>query len=322
MRSVLAALVAAVVLAAFGEWPAALSLFVAVLCALAWPARTRRDRHEDAPLRRLLIFWVLVGLALVVSVEYLVLRNIDVGRTNTVFKLYLQVWVLWAIAAAASVGTVYTRLPSIPRVWRESWRVAFVVLVVSALLYPTLAVPAKARDRFDPSAGRSLDGTAFMKTAVFTDRDVPMRLADDRDAMRWMLEHVDGSPVVAEVNTYPTLYGWELRYAMFTGNPSIVGWDYHQRQQRPTQSALVYDRIRDVQELYETHDPAAAYRTLRRYGASYAVVGPLERAYYPRGTAKWQRGLGRYWTLAYENRGVRIYRVITSADTARQLPTR
>ena len=69
-------------------------------------------------------------------------------------------------------------------------------------------------------------------------------------------------------------------------------------------------RIHDVQELYETDDAGVAYRALRRYGASYAVVGPLERAYFPQGTAKWARGTGRYWTLAYENPGVRLYRVL------------
>ena len=313
VRAVPAVFVAAAVLAAFGHWPAGISAAVAVLCALAWPVRRRRESDEyDVRLRRLLILWVLVGLVLAVSVEYLVLRNIDVGRTNTVFKLYLQVWVLWAIAAAVSVGTVYARLPSLPRWLRECWRLAFVALVAAALLYPVLAARAKSRDRFDPAAGRSLDGTAFMRTAVFTDRDVAMPLTHDRDAMRWMLAHVDGSPVVAEANTFPTLYGWELRYAMFTGNPAIVGWDYHQRQQRPAQSPLVTERIHDVQELYETDDAGAAYRTLRRYGASYAVVGPLERAYFPHGTAKWERGRGRYWTLAYANPGVRLYRVLPS----------
>jgi len=59
-----------------------------------------------------------------------------------------------------------------------------------------------------------------------------------------------------------------------------------------------------------------AHRILTRYGASYLVVGELERAYFPEGAAKWEEGIGRYWTLAYENPGVRIYRVLRPGDAS------
>jgi uncharacterized membrane protein len=250
---------------------------------------------------------------LTVAVEFYVVKNIDIGRTNTVFKLYLQVWVLWGLAAAVSAAVVYERLPALRRWRRESWRAVFVLLVATAALYPVLGARAKIKDRFDTAAGRSLDGTAFMRTAILTDKAVSMPLVYDRDAIDWMLEHVNGSPVVAEANTAPTLYGWELRYAMFTGNPAIVGWDYHQRQQRPPQSAVVDHRVDEVQAAYRSNDAAAAYRVFAAYGADYAVVGPLERAYFPEGTAKWERGVGRYWTVAYSNPGVTIYRLVRAA---------
>ena len=159
-------------------------------------------------------------------------------------------------------------------------------------LYPVLATRAKIQDRFEPSVGRTLDGSAFMRTAVFTDKDKPLRLEYDREAVRWLLEHVDGSPVVVDANTAPTLYGWQSRYAMFTGNPTIVGWDYHQRQQRPEQSALVQERVADVQTLYRTTDAALAHRILTGYGAGYVVVGARERAELPPGTAQWPEEAG------------------------------
>jgi YYY domain-containing protein len=314
MIGIVAAVLLAVVCAALGQWPAATALAIATLGVVTWPARARRDvTVRDRALRRLLIVFVLIGLALTVAVEYYVLRNIDIARTNTVFKLYLQVWVLFALAAAVSAATVYEHLPRVRRWKAESWRLGFVLLLASAALYPILAANAKIKDRFDTSVGRTLDGTAFMRKAVFVDQNGTMPLVWDREAIFWMLEHVNGSPVVAEVNTAPVLYGWELRYAMFTGNPAIVGWDYHQRQQRPPQSDIVDRRVAEVQSLYRTADPALAYRILTLYHASYVVDGPLERAYFPTGAAKWSQGLGRYWTLAYSNPGVRIYRVLPAA---------
>ena len=308
-----AAALLAVAFAAAGEWPTASAIVIAVLAVLCWPARTRRGVSVvDQALRRLVVVFVVLGLALTIAVEWYVLRNIDIGRTNTVFKTYLQVWMLWGLAAAVSAGVVYRRLPELRRWVREGWRLVFVLLLASAALYPILATRAKIRDRFDTSVGHTLDGTAFMRKAIFNDKGQNMELVWDRDAIFWMLQHVDGSPIVAEVNTAPTLYGWELRYAMFTGNPAIVGWDYHQRQQRPSEAATVEDRVADVQTLYRTKDPARAYDILRRYKASYVVDGPLERTYFASGASKWSQGLGRYWTLVYSNPQVRIYKVVTT----------
>jgi uncharacterized membrane protein len=223
---------------------------------------------------------------------------------------------MWGLAAAVSAGVVYERLPALRRWTREGWRAAFVLLIAAAALYPVLAAHAKINDRFDTTAGRSLDGTAFMRTAVLEDKGASIPLVYDREAIDWMLEHVDGSPVVAEANTAPTLYGWELRYAMFTGNPAIVGWDYHQRQQRPPQSTIVDHRVDEVQAAYRSGDAVEAYRIFSRYRATYAIVGGLERAYFPEGTAKWARGVGRFWTVAYSNPEVTVYRLLAPATAS------
>ena len=136
-----------------------------------------------------------------------------------------------------------------------------------------------------------------------------MPLVDDLDAIRWMQSEVRGSPVVAEVNTTRHLYGWGSRYAMFTGNPDIVGWDYHQRQQRPGDDEVVRSRVADVQRAYGTTDPTAAYRIFRRYGVSYVVVGPLERAYFPGRPGEVGAGLGDLWDVAYRGPSVEILRL-------------
>jgi YYY domain-containing protein len=250
-----------------------------------------------------------LALLLTLAVEFFVVAKIDVGRTNTVFKTYLQVWVLLGVAAAVSAVRLATWARPRRRVAALALRSAFAALFAVALLYPVLAVPARVDDRFDTTVGPTLDGMAFMRKAVFIDKDVKMPLADDLDAIRWMQENVSGSPVVAEVNTYPTLYGWGDRYAMFTGNPDIVGWDYHQRQQRPGATDEILRRIDEVQKAYGTRDARAAYDTFRRYGVRYVVVGPLERAYFPQGQAKWDGAVGSLWDLAYRNAGVAIFRL-------------
>jgi YYY domain-containing protein len=186
---------------------------------------------------------VIAGLIITLAAEMIVPTGIDIGRMNTVFKLYLQAWVVWGLAAVAAVGVVARCFSRLPAIGRVMWSTAFAALLSGALLYPLLATPAKINDRFDRSVGATLDGTRFMDKAIYKDRGQEMPLVYDSLAMQWLEQHAPGSPVVAEVNTSPTLYGWGDRYAMFTGNPTVIGWSWHEQQQRPVDAVLIARRI-------------------------------------------------------------------------------
>jgi YYY domain-containing protein len=302
---------AACALALVGELVAALIIALLALTVVLLPRRARASKPiVGQRLWQMTLVLVACGLLITLAVEYVVVKNIDIGRTNTVFKSYLQVWVLWGIAAAVGARVTYEALRNARPLLRVAWHSAFVVLFAATLLYPALATPARIHHRFDTSVGPTLDGTAFMTKAVYSDKDRMLELAHDLGAIRWMLDNVDGSPVVAELNTSPRLYGWGNRFAMFTGNPAIIGWDFHQRQQRgAAQPGEIERRIADVQEAYRTRDPERAYRIFRRYDVEYLVVGDLERAYFPRGQKKWATGVGTRWDLVYRNEGTQIYRM-------------
>src|SRR5207244_3859260 len=141
----------------------------------------------------------------------------------------------------------------------------------------------------------------------FHDQNQEIDMAWDKQAIEWLQDNASGSPVIAEANTYPTLYGWGNRYAMFTGLPTIVGWDWHERQQRAVVSGgVATKRIQDVKQLYDTTDTKEALSILHRYNVRYLIVGQLERAYYRAdGIAKFERMLGDSLELAYENAQVR-----------------
>ena len=276
-------------------------------------------RARPQPLWQMVLFFIMLGLGLTLVVEIVVLKG-DIGRMNTVFKFYLQVWVLWGIAAALGVAQVLNVEHRWWPEWRVLWRVCLTTLVAIGLLYPIFATHAKINDRFDRSVGPTLNGAAFLEKAIFNDHDrlrnVPVQipLKWDAEAIRWIQENLPGSPIIAEINTAPDrLYGWGNRYAMWTGNPAIVGWDHHQRQQRAAaRSEEVNERVRQVREqIYNTPDPTLAYNTLRSKGADYLIIGPLERAYSTEeGIAKFEPQRGVLWDLVYENPEVKIYRVL------------
>jgi uncharacterized membrane protein len=97
---------------------------------------------------------------------------------------------------------------------------------------------------------------------------------------------------------------------MYTGLPTIVGWDWHQRQQRAVlPGMLVANRIREVNTLYNTTNISEAIDILDRYDVAYIYVGPLEWTYYqPNGLVKFNEMVeAGTLQIVYLNNGVTIY---------------
>jgi uncharacterized membrane protein len=85
-------------------------------------------------------------------------------------------------------------------------------------------------------------------------------------------------------------YRWGGRISIYTGLPTILGWPWHQTQQRFAYREQVDERSSHVRRVYETTDADIAVGLMRRYGVSYVVVGDLERLNYgAAGLAKFER---------------------------------
>ena len=90
----------------------------------------------------------------------------------------------------------------------------------------------------------------------------------------------------------------------------MLGWDFHQIQQRGKFASGVAERSQDIATFYSTTDPAEAERILVKYGISYVIVGQLERFFYPvEGIAKFDSLNGRSLELVYSNSQTAIYHV-------------
>src|SRR5262249_27434832 len=121
------------------------------------------------------------------------------------------------------------------------------------MLYPIFATRAKISDRFVPASPPGLNGMDYMNAATYYDRDKPLPLKFDRDAIDWLRENVDGSPVILEGNA--PLYHWGSRISIYTGLPTVIGWDWHQKQQRSIIDGAIIDRrIDTVRDIYNTRD--------------------------------------------------------------------
>ena len=280
-----------------------------VLPAAAW-AGVLILRPGQADGKRFVLFLVGTGLMLTLMVEIIALRG-DVGRMNTVFKFYLQVWTFFAVSAAASFGWLLADLSAwLPR-WRTPWIIVLALLVATAGLYPVVGGLAKIQDRMEPRAPHTLDGMAFMAYAQYVDEWGEMDLSQDYRAIRWMQENVQGSPVIVEANLR-NLYHWGSRFSIYTGLPGVVGWEWHQQQQRALlPSSWVSQRIDEIDQFYLTEDLQSAQAFLRKYQVRYIILGQQERGHYPGpGLDKFVDADSVLWREVYRDANTSIYEVI------------
>ncbi len=229
---------------------------------------------------------------------------------NTVFKFYLQVWTLFSISAAVAFGWLLEVLPAWVPQWRRAWQIVAFFLLIGAALYPLTSTVAKVKDRMAEDAPYTLDGMKYMETA-FYDWKGPMDLSEDYRAIRWMQENIQGSPVIVEANLRD-LYRWGSRFSINTGLPSVVGWEWHQQQQRVINPSLwVSNRIGEVDDFYNTINLDRAKEFLEKYDVQYFVVGPLERNLFPQlSLEKFANANGILWEEVYRDGETVIYRVI------------
>jgi len=273
--------------------------------------------------KRLVLFWVGTGLLITLMVEVVVVRG-DIGRMNTVFKFYLHSWVLFALSAAAALGWLMEPVRRWLPGWRLSWRVALSFLIFSAFLFTLFGSMAKIKDRWIPNAPHTLDGMAYMPFASYFEsfpklnQSVPadqtgetMDLSQDYRAIRWMQENIQGSPVIVEANSR-NLYRWYSRFTINTGLPGVVGWEWHQQQQRAVNPPdWVTKRVTDIDQFYTTVDTDITKQFLNLYGVRYIVLGQLERITYPGpGLDKFPAFNGILWNEVYRDANTVIYEVI------------
>ncbi|MEJ7652833.1 MAG: hypothetical protein WKH64_05575 [Chloroflexia bacterium] len=84
---------------------------------------------------------------------------------------------------------------------------------------------ASALPRAPP--GRTLDGEAFLRTATLSDESGAVELFRyDYEAVLWLRESVPTPETIVEASIGPYRSGG--RISMFTGLPTLVGWDSHE----------------------------------------------------------------------------------------------
>ena len=277
---------------------AVMAVFLTLACLVAWDTLTSRERGQLYGVFPLAL--TALALGLIIGVDLVRVED-DIGRMNTLFKYYLEAWVFLALASAFFLWRMWydNRFRPVPfDVARLVWFGIVVALVLFSLVYTLLGTQARLADRFNPLPP-TLDGTAYMEQAVHWEKEQPIELKWDREAINWLQENVEGSPVILEAHTEQ--YRWGGRMSNYTGLPTVLGWPWHQIQQRGPYGTEVHSRAADIQLIYNTVDLAEAKALLDGYGVRYVVVGDLERIFYT------EEGLGKFDIMAQLGAAAKVF---------------
>jgi len=265
-------------------------------------------------IQRIIYLATAVALCLTLFVEVAVLEG-DIGRMNTVFKFYLQAWTLFGLVSAFVLPDLIRRISHLAdNNAKKMWFGVFGLLSISVLLFPITASADKIKDRMSEIAPLSIDGMEYMKYSTYLEGETLMDLEEDYHAIRWMQENITGTPVIVEANVPE--YRWGNRFTIYTGLPGVLGWNWHQRQQRTINPAkMVFDRLDDITAFYSSNNLEFALSFIRKYNIKYIIVGQLERAVYPaEGLTMFKTYGQEYWRLVYSSGLTDIYEVKTNGS--------
>lgn len=289
-----------------------LALLLALAIAILWVrlavtggdsmANVRTDNQTEAPIALepdpvllpdlYVVLMILLGLALPLAVEFVYLRDLFGTRMNTVFKFYYQAWVLLSLAAAYGLSRL--RAHSVAPMLRIPATILATLVVIGGLAYPVGTIPSKA-DGF--RGAPSLDGLAYLR------RSNPADMA----AIGWIRANVSPQAVVLEATGGSYSPEGAGRVSMSTGNPTLLGWDFHEMQWRgEAYRELAGGRPEALIQVYRAAPAEELPALLDRWGIDYVYVGDIERHKYGMSDASLAR-LDRVLTRAYDKDGVVIY---------------
>lgn len=270
---------------AFNSTAAALALAVAAVFAIVTVSR----RHR---LERFAWAMATLGCLAIAACERFTL----IDRMNTLFKIYNGVWVVLALALAALLlRTRGGQRKLLFAVWLP-------LQVLAAVNLPLGVAQGWLQPRIE-SPRPSLDGQAFLAT---------------RDRQTWFLVHaLQGvarpGDVVAE--SAGASYSQHTRIVMHTGQPTVVGWEWHLRQ-RGQSLQEIGARFEELRTLYTGTDLRARRSVLDRYGVRWVVLSDLERQQYGLQGDDPLQGVPGLVRIA-ERDGTALYRVTGGGATRR-----
>lgn len=208
-------------------------------------------------------------------------------RLNTVFKMYIQNWVIWSVCAGYIIFKFrdYFTL-------KNGWSYFALFLIFMVSVYPVFATIGKSGDF---KGIPSLNGEDYLKKEH----------ASEYTAILW-LRNISGQPVVLQAPG--ELYNWNTYITAFTGLPTVIGWAGHELNWRYPNRTEIDSRWSDVTMIYTSSDLEKVDALIKKYNIKYIYFGEAEIKRY--GSGRFFDSHPERFERVFEQGEVEVYKII------------
>jgi len=240
-----------------------------------------------------LILFILATILSIIT-EIIYINDFTVGiydRFNTVFKFYMQIWLLFTICSAYFVYEIYKNIIS-----KKTFLILIFCLISYSYLYLILTINS---DLMVPT----IEGLTSLKSHYQTIdgfRYFQDLYPGDYQAIKWLNENIKGQPVI--LTKAGDSYTLDSFTSTFTGLPTLIGWVGHEGAWRSFPSEI-NERVIVIDNLYRGED---VQNLIKKYQIEYVYIGALEKEEYPDNDFKYFEAIS---DLVYSNEDVKIYKV-------------
>ncbi|MBP9814293.1 hypothetical protein KBC80_03805 [Candidatus Woesebacteria bacterium] len=220
---------------------------------------------------KVLVICFLFAIVLIIFPEFFYFKDIYPThfRSNTMFKLGYQAFILFSILSAYTIVWFLTQSKKlVPRMYR----VAFFVLLMPQLFLVSLYPVFSVRSYFNSL--RSYEGIYGLNWLLG-------QYPDDFGGIEWLRAYDAAHPLPGTQQSIlleadGESYSDYERYSVFTGIPTPIGWAVHEWLWRGTYD-VVSPRREQVREMYESENVERTRALLDLYKVRYIVIGTFER---------------------------------------------
>ncbi len=247
---------------------------------------------------RFAIILAVSAMGLIFIPELVYVRDIyenGYARSNTMFKLTYQAYIMFGIVMAYTFVSVFA---TAKKKLVKGITIAFFAVFLLTLGYFPYSVREWFGNVFDISRFQGLDATAFLE------EDYP----EDAEAIRWVEANIEGQPIVLEANG--DSYSEYCRVSAMTGVPTVEGWYVHEWLWR-SDPADLNQKAADIAAIYTSEERENVVQLLRSYEVDFIFVGSCEREKYEAINDELLRSLG---DIVYDNGETYIVRVETGMN--------
>ena len=257
--------------------------------------------ESDSKLFLWITLLLVLGLSIPIFTDIFVVND-DINRMNTVFKFHFQSWILLNLGASLLIPLAFQDTNK--KIYKNTFSYLLGILIILGLIYPIYSLRPRILDRFN-NEYKGLEGDYYMKAAKYSQTGNLIDLSSTYDATDWINNNINGNPVIVEASK--ELYSWSSNVSINTGLSAVLGWDWHQKQQRSLNSNEVNLRKKQIEEFYTTDSKQFIEDFLKFYSVELIIFGPIEKIHYPDFDKRFNLAMSDRISEIYSNNGYTIY---------------